>query len=64
MLHADHTHDQHPWYADLAAGKQRGLGLRLLRLDPDETAQRAQAYGATVSATAADKGHGWREMCA
>ena len=64
MLHADHTHDQHPWYADLTAGKQRGLGLqlRLLGIDPDETEQRARAYGADVVAGAENKGHGWREM--
>ena len=38
MLHADHTHDEHPWYPDLSAGKQRGLGLqlRVLGVDPDE----------------------------
>ncbi len=64
MLHADHTHDQHPWYADLSAGGQRGLGLqlRLLGIDPDETEARALSYGANVVAGAGDKGHGWREM--
>jgi uncharacterized glyoxalase superfamily protein PhnB len=63
MLHADHTHDGHPWYTDLAAGKPRGLGLqlRLLGVDPDETEKRARAYGAVLIAGAADKGHGWRE---
>jgi uncharacterized glyoxalase superfamily protein PhnB len=63
MLHADHTHDQHPWYVDLADGKQRGLGLqlRLLGVDPDDTERRAHENGAIVIAEAADKGHGWRE---
>jgi predicted enzyme related to lactoylglutathione lyase len=64
MLHADHTHEGHPWSATLAAGAPRGLGLqlRLLGPDPDETEERARAYGAAVVAAAADKGHGWREM--
>lgn len=63
MLHADHTHDQHPWYTDLAAGKQRGLGLqlRLLGIDPDETERRAREFNATIISGATDKGHGWRE---
>ena len=64
MLHADHTHDEHPWHPDLAAGKQRGLGLqlRLLGIDPDETERRARDYGANIVAPPKDKGHGWREM--
>ena len=64
MLHADHTHEGHPWSDALASGTPRGLGLqlRLLGLDPDETEEKAQAYGAAVVAAAADKGHGWREM--
>jgi uncharacterized glyoxalase superfamily protein PhnB len=64
MLHADHTHEGHPWTADLAAGTVRGLGLqvRLLGIDPDATEQRAIAVGATITASAADKAHGWREM--
>lgn len=64
MLHADHTHEGHPWSATLAAGAPRGLGLqlRLLGPDPDETEERARAHGAAVVSEAADKGHGWREM--
>lgn len=64
MLHADHTHDQHPWHPELVAGQQRGLGLqvRLLGLDPDETEARALAYGATVIFGPKDTGHGWREL--
>lgn len=63
MVHADHTHEGHPWTADLAAGKTRGLGiqLRLLGIDPDEVAARAAAAGAFIAAPPADKGHGWRE---
>lgn len=65
MLHADHTHDTHPWYADLHAGANRGLGaqLRVLGIDPDETERRARAAGAVVAVRTADKGHGWREVC-
>lgn len=64
MIHADHTHDNHPWYDDLAAGQQRGLGLqmRLLGIDPDEVERRAREAGANLVSPAADKGHGWREV--
>jgi catechol 2,3-dioxygenase-like lactoylglutathione lyase family enzyme len=64
MLHADHTHNNHAWYADLSAGHQRGLGLqlRLLGPDPDEVEVRALSQGARLVAAAADKGHGWREV--
>ena len=63
MLHADHTHDDHPWHARLAAGETRGLGaqLRLLGVDPDAVERRAREHAATVIAPAANKGHGWRE---
>ncbi len=63
MLHADHTHDEHPWYPDLASGAARGLGaqLRLLGIDPDETELRARNTGMGLVAGATDKGHGWRE---
>lgn len=64
MLHADHTHDDHPWHEQLAAGQQRGLGLqlRLLGVDPDSVESRARAAGAHVVAPSTDKGHGWREL--
>jgi uncharacterized glyoxalase superfamily protein PhnB len=64
MLHADHTHDEHPWHAELASGARRGLGaqLRVLGPDPDELEARARAHGAEVVAPATDKGHGWREV--
>jgi uncharacterized glyoxalase superfamily protein PhnB len=63
MLHADHTHDEHPWYSNLVAGKQRGVGLQLraLGVDPDEIERKAQVYGASLIAGATNKGHGWRE---
>ena len=63
MLHADHTHEDHEWHENLAAGMQRGLGLqlRVLGVDPDETEKLARAHGATVVAPATSKGHGWRE---
>ena len=63
MLHADHTHDEHPWHADLAGGAVRGLGaqFRLLGIDPDRTEQLARAARAHVVQGATNKGHGWRE---
>lgn len=65
MLHADHTHDTHPWYDDLQAGAKRGVGaqLRVLGIDPDETERRARASGAIIAVSTVDKGHGWREVC-
>ncbi len=65
MLHADHTHDTHPWYPQLQAGQLRGLGaqIRLLGLlDPDEVEELARQYGADVAVPATNKGHGWREV--
>ena len=65
MLHADHTHDTHPWHDQLIAGVPRGVGaqLRVLGvLDPDETERRAREQGALVVAQAENKGHGWREV--
>jgi uncharacterized glyoxalase superfamily protein PhnB len=64
MLHADHTHDDHPWSDALAAGERRGLGaqLRVLGIDPDAVEQRARDAGAEVVAPAMSKGHGWREV--
>ena len=63
MLHADHTHDDHPWSGDLAGGATRGVGaqVRLLGIDPDAVEARAREHGAHLVAAAADKGHGWRE---
>ncbi len=63
MLHADHTHADHPWHAALASGAARGLGvqIRLLGVDPDEVERRALAVGATLIARATSKAHGWRE---
>lgn len=64
MLHADHTHDEHPSYPKLAAGETRGLGaqIRLLGIDPDALEARARQHGATVAVATVDKGHGWREV--
>jgi catechol 2,3-dioxygenase-like lactoylglutathione lyase family enzyme len=64
MLHADHTHEDHPWYPTLASGATRGLGaqIRLLGIDPDETERRARAVGAVVAVGTTTKGHGWREV--
>jgi uncharacterized glyoxalase superfamily protein PhnB len=64
MLHADHTHDDHPWHERLVAGEGRGLGaeIRLFGIDPDAVEGRAVATSATVLKTATNKGHGWREV--
>lgn len=63
MLHADHTHEDHPWHGMLSSGAARGVGaqIRVLGIDPDETERRARETGALVVAGAASKGHGWRE---
>jgi catechol 2,3-dioxygenase-like lactoylglutathione lyase family enzyme len=63
MLHADHTHEEHPWHEALASGAARGVGaqVRLLGVDPDEVERRARAVEATLIAPAISKGHGWRE---
>jgi uncharacterized glyoxalase superfamily protein PhnB len=63
MLHADHTHDEHPWHEALTSDATRGIGaqLRLLGIDPDEVQRRAEAHGAQLVREATDKGHGWRE---
>jgi len=65
MLHADHTHSDHPWAAQLEAGQPRGVGaqIRLLGIDPDATEARARRHGAVVAVPTLDKGHGWREVC-
>lgn len=65
MLHADHTHDAHPWVTeDLVSGAPRGVGaqIRLLGLDPDRLEERAARAGAYVVAPPESKGHGWREV--
>jgi uncharacterized glyoxalase superfamily protein PhnB len=64
MLHADHTHNEHPWYAQMQDGVSRGVGMqiRLLGLDPDAIEASAKSANATIIAPATDKGHGWREV--
>ena len=64
MLHADHTYQDHPLYERLANGRHRGVGaeLRLHDSDPDAAEAMARRLGITVLATAADKGHGLREV--
>lgn len=65
MLHAEHTHDDHPWVTEeIAAGAPRGVGLqvRMLDVDPDALFERARQHGARVIAPPTNKGHGWREV--
>ncbi|MGE3855744.1 MAG: VOC family protein [Dehalococcoidia bacterium] len=64
MLHADHTHDTHPWTPVLASDAPRGVGaqIRVLGVDPDAVYQRALTARAEVSVPPTDKGHGWREV--
>ncbi|MCI0709309.1 MAG: VOC family protein [Chloroflexi bacterium] len=64
MLHADHTHEDHPWSEDLQSAAKRGLGaqIRLLGIDPDAVQARAHTHGYTIAKSAVDKGHGWREV--
>jgi uncharacterized glyoxalase superfamily protein PhnB len=65
MLHADHTHEEHPWFDALKSGQARGIGaqMRLLGMDPDALEARARAHGAVVAVATVEKGHGWREVC-
>ena len=66
MLHADHTHNTHPTHdALVTTPPPRGVGIqfRLLGMNPDELEARAREYNPTsIIASAADKGHGWREV--
>lgn len=64
MLHADHTHEDHPWHEDLQSSQKRGIGaqIRLLGIDPDMIEKRAKEAGYLVAKPAVDKGHGWREV--
>jgi catechol 2,3-dioxygenase-like lactoylglutathione lyase family enzyme len=64
MLHADHTYLDHPLHHSLASGQPRGRGaeLRLHGRDPDAAEAAARRLGFTVLASAADKGHGLREV--
>jgi len=64
MLHADHTHDSHPWRDQLQSAAVRGLGaqIRLLGMDPDAVEAQAREHGAEIVRPATDKGHGWREI--
>lgn len=65
MLHADHTHEDHPWHPALRSGETRGIGaqIRILGMDPHALEARARAAGAFVAVPTAGKGHGWREVC-
>ena len=57
MLHADHTHEDHPWHAALVSGATRGIGaqIRILGMDPDALERRARAAGDYVAVPAATR---------
>jgi uncharacterized glyoxalase superfamily protein PhnB len=63
MLHADHTYETHAWHTSLTSGERRGLGaeIRLLGIDPDVVAARAEAAAARLLQPPETKPHGWRE---
>ncbi len=62
MLHADHTYDRHPIRMRLGDKRGNGVELRLHRTDPDAAEAAARAGGYEIMASAADKGHGLREV--
>lgn len=63
QLHHDRTYRNHPLggIAQAAEGRGAGAELRLYGRDPDDAEAVAEAHGALVLATAADKPHGLRE---
>ncbi len=64
MLHGDHTHEDHEWYATLSTDTPRGVGaqIRLLGIDPDVVERAAREFGAQIVRPAVDRPHGWREV--
>ena len=64
MLHADHTYEKNPIYAETTNTAKRGIGieLRLHGLDPDKAVERAHQLGYHVVAEAVSKdAHRMRE---
>ena len=64
MLHADHAYDHHPLFERLKAPGPRGTGaeLRVMGIDPDAAARRAEAASAKVVQPPTDFPHGWRDV--
>lgn len=62
QLHADHTYDAMPQFADLSHDGRRGIGaeVRVMGIDPDQAEARARSVGAEVLIPAGDFKHGWR----
>lgn len=63
-LHADHTYEAMPLWADLGDATPRGRGaeIRVLGIDPDRVMQAAAAHGAPVLVPPRTYGHGWRAV--
>ncbi|MEM8730945.1 MAG: VOC family protein [Pseudomonadota bacterium] len=63
QLHSDGTYHSHPLLGLLPETPPRGAGveIRLYDSDPDDTAARAEALGATLLQDPTDKPHGLRE---
>lgn len=63
QLHSDGTYHSNPLLGLLPENPPRGGGIeiRLYDTDPEEAAQRAEAFGAVVLQEPTDKPHGLRE---
>lgn len=63
QLHADGTYHSNPLLSLVPEAGARGGGaeIRLYDSDPDQTAMRAEEYGATVLQAPSNKPHGLRE---
>lgn len=63
QLHSDGTYHSHPLLGVVPESPPRGGGLQLFLfgIDPDETAEKAEAAGHMVLEPPADKPHGLRE---
>lgn len=61
MLHASHTYETLPAGRDLVKERGRGVEIRILGIDPDAAAGRAETLGYDVAHPPETFPHGWRE---